>query len=137
MNRALICLYKSGFWLKKATAQYVSSLLWAFLSYYATCADITLRQRQKRFAMAPKVHMVAHAAAELDEHCGKSDWAINPLAYSNQIQEDYIGRPSRLSRRVNPRSVHRSVMFRALIEYHRALSNADSDHRGMDAHRGV
>ena len=135
MNRALICLYKSGFWLERAKAEYVSSQLWAFLSYYSTCADLALRQKLRRFAMVPKAHMMAHAARELDEQCGKSSWSVNCLAFSNQIQEDFIGRPSRLSRRVNPRSVHRSVMFRAQIEYHQALSKADSDPRGMDAYR--
>ena len=32
---------------------------------------------------------------------GSSGWIINPIVYTNQVQEDLFGRPSRLSRRVN------------------------------------
>ena len=36
-----------------------------------------------------------------------------PLLYAVQTQEDFVGKPSRLSRRVSPRSVLQSVLQRA------------------------
>ncbi|CAL1161150.1 unnamed protein product [Cladocopium goreaui] len=48
--------------------------------------------------------------------------------------EDFIGRPSRVSRRVDIRRVHRNVMLRCLILSEQALQKSDDDDRGMDAY---
>ena len=58
----------------------------------------------------------------------------NPLVRTNQIQEDFFGRPSRLSRRVSTRGLPNSVMLRALTVYEESLKAAMRDSRGMDAY---
>lgn len=58
-------------------------------------------------------------------------WTINPLAESVQQREDYIGRPSRLSRRVCPPKMHFRVCQRSLIAVMQALKAADGDKRGL------
>lgn len=44
-----------------------------------------------------------------------------------QLQEDYVGRPSRVSRRVSIRRIYRNVLNRILILQCRALIKADHD----------
>lgn len=78
--------------------------------------------------------MIAHDAHDLLDQSSKFDWLENPLVRTNQIQEDFIGRPSRLSRRVSTRSLPNSVMLRALIIYEESLKAAMRDSRGMDAY---
>ena len=78
--------------------------------------------------------MIAHSAVDLQHQAAKSDWVQNPLSLTNQMQEDFIGRPSRISRRVNIRSLHRSLIMRALIVYQHSLRNSDVDLRGMDGY---
>ena len=134
INLALGHLYRSGYWIPKEEAMMCGKLLFSFLQHYAICADITLRRGKARFALSPKHHMVAHAAHSLLTEGERAEWAESPLAHSNQIQEDFIGRPCRLSRRVHTRNLHRSVLLRSLIVYLLALKQADSDQRGMDAY---
>lgn len=85
--------------------------------------------------MTPKVHMLAHAAYSLRSQAQMPgvQWVCNPLSESNQIQEDFIGRPSRLSRRVGVRQVHTSTMYRVLILYMFGLRASDVDSRSMDS----
>ena len=77
---------------------------------------------------------VSHDAHDLLDQSSKFDWLENPLVRTNQIQEDFIGRPSRLSRRVSTRSLPNSVMLRALIIYEESLKAAMCDSRGLDAY---
>jgi hypothetical protein len=127
-------LYGSGFWVPKEQGQNLASLFFKFLALYAQGAAITLAQGKRRFPMVPKVHMIAHAAHQLLTQTRLGSWVENPLATTNQAQEDYIGRPSRISRRVNIRSIHRSLLMRSLMVYQESLLLADADQRGMDGY---
>ena len=82
-----------------------------------------------RYAFVPKVHMLHHSAWQLHQEACKAPWATNPLGTSVQIQEDFIGRPARLSRRVAMRSIHVRVLQRTLISAEFALRDADRDQR--------
>jgi hypothetical protein len=68
-----------------------------------------------RFTMIPKLHYLCHQALRLISESKTGAWSINPVAESVQMQEDFIGRPCRLSRRVNPRACHRRVIDRSLL----------------------
>ena len=63
------------------------------------------------------------------EECAAADFCTNPLSESVQIQEDFIGRPSRLSRRVSIRALHLRTLQRSLIAHEFALKAADRDNR--------
>lgn len=130
-------MYRSGYWVRRDKAQKLSNLLFRFLGGYAKCAHLCLNQHKRRYSMVPKLHMIAHSAYDLYDQSVRAEWAQNPIATTNQIQEDYIGRPSRLSRRVNLRSLHKSMMMRCLIVYHESLLQAAEDLRGMDGYPDV
>lgn len=130
-------LYSCGYWIPKQDGRTLGNLLYRFLSQYSTCASITLQQHKRRFPMHPKCHMIAHTAHLLISQSMVGDWVENPLATANQLQEDYIGRPARISRRVNIRSIHKSLMMRSLIVYQESLIMSDSDRRGLDGYSGL
>lgn len=130
-------MYRSGFFLRKEDGVIVADLIFKFLALYAKCASIALGQRKRRFAMVPKVHMVCHAAQQLHAQSQLSNWVENPVATTNQQQEDFIGKPSRISRRVSIRSMHKSLFMRSLIVYQQSLEAVDRDMRGMDAYPDV
>ena len=136
---ALGVLYNSGFWIRSSKAVSLGNMIFRFLSLYAKCAEITLHQKKKRFGITPKLHMMAHCAHDLvsqgeNPNC---DWAMSPLSSTNQIQEDFIGRPARISRRVNIRSIHSSLMMRSQIMYQESLKLSDQDKRGMDGYKDL
>ena len=89
---------------------------------------------KNRFPIMPKLHCLAHVAVELRKQADQSFWVQNPLSASVQLQEDFIGRPSRVSRRVNVRQIHRNVLHRSLILSQIALEKSDEDLRGLDAY---
>ena len=130
-------MYSSGFWIRSADAKRLGKCVFSFLARYALLADATLRLHKQRFPVTPKLHMLAHTGHDLLEQSSISEWCINPACFTNQAQEDYIGRPSRLSRRVNVRNMATSVVRRSLIQYQMALEKSDLDGRGMDAYHGL
>lgn len=135
MNRALSYLYRSGFWIKRDAGLAVAKMMQTFLRGYQWCAHHALVAGRNRFSIMPKLHYLAHTALEMRRQAEKADWCQNPLAASVQCQEDFIGRPARLSRRVNVKQVHRNVIHRALVSANLALKRADADQRGWDAYQ--
>ena len=127
-------MYSSGFWIPSPDAKRLGKYLYLFLAKYAELASLTLRMRKQRFPMTPKIHMLAHAAHDLIKQSDVSSWAINPAALTNSVQEDYIGRGARLSRRVNVRRMATNVLMRSLILYHQAFLRSDLDRRGLDGY---
>lgn len=51
------------------------------------------------------------------------------------MQEDFVGKPARVSRRVSVKLVHLRVLQRSLIHYLEALKVSDQDQRGMNSYR--
>lgn len=84
--------------------------------------------------MVPKAHCLHHIPVELLAQANRTKWVTNPLAGSCQVQEDFVGKPSRVSRRVAVRRVHERVLQRGLLSYSVALEKAQEDMRGMDAY---
>lgn len=136
INLAMGFMYSSGFFIAAADAQKLGRYIYKFLSHYAILASLTLTARKQRFPMTPKVHMLAHAGHDLISQGLLGGWAMNPAAFTNSVQEDFIGKPSRLSRRVNVKAMARNVLMRRLISYHQAFRRSDADLRGLDGYEG-
>ena len=126
MNLCLRGLYACGVWIKNARAERLSRLGLAFLDSYTRLAKTAHRMGLRRFGLIPKLHFCHHLFLELLEQSnGDPDsWSLNPLSFSVQMQEDYIGRPSRVSRRVTPKAPQskrtlQSVLLAMYAEYQR------------------
>ena len=85
-----------------------------FLVLYGRCAAVALERRMDMFTLVPKGHMLDHHAFDLVRQADLGDWVENPLSPANQ-QEDYIGKPCRLSRRVHASKIHLRVLQRSLL----------------------
>lgn len=136
MNTALSVLYHEGFYIRSKRAEKVSHHWLLFLQKYAAAAGLVYNAGLSRFPLVPKLHYLHHGALRLlreAQRGGNAGWAINPLSESVQMQEDYIGRPSRLSRRVCPKKVHLRVCQRSLIAVRQSLKKSDVDQRGLFA----
>lgn len=132
INTGVAFMYQRGFWIRKPEGLRLAKWLFGFLISYMKCVKICNGQGANRFALTPKLHMFHHAPCRIVTECGSGGFCINPLAESVQIQEDYIGRPSRLSRRSDIRALHKHVVSKALICARHALEQADGDQRGFD-----
>ena len=131
MNLAMAYMYRSGFWLPQAEGKKLSEWILHAMQGYSLCARVCLQEGRSRYALIPKLHFICHASWRLHSESVRSRFCVNPLAESVQMQEDYIGKPARLSRRVDVRLIHLRVLERTLICSRGALETADSDDRGL------
>ena len=129
MNLFLKMLYREGFWIRREQGITLSNLHLMFLKCYQFAVSECLERGMNRFTLVPKIHMMHHCAIRMKLECAAAQYCCNPLSESVQIQEDFIGRPSRLSRRVGIRLVHLRVLQRSLIAHQFALRSSDLDDR--------
>ena len=115
MSRCLNMLYSMDVWLPAKEATEIARLGLRFLHLYRSLAEDAFRERRALYALTPKAHMIHHwfltgmlIPAKTAPHI------LNPLIFGCQIQEDFIGRPSRMARRVSPRQTNVRVAQRYL-----------------------
>ena len=121
MNVAMSTLYSEGFWVPSLRGAQLGRMVQGFTKEFQWCAWLAEQRGLNRFSITPKLHMLAHQALDLVEQSASAEWAINPLATANQMQEDFVGRPCRLSRRVHPCRLHLRVLQRTLVAAHMEL----------------
>ncbi|CAE7284133.1 unnamed protein product [Symbiodinium sp. CCMP2456] len=97
-------LLAAGLWLSRDEAATVSEAGLHFLQCYAKCARICLDRSMCRYNLTPKLHFWHHLCLEIRQGLDRNlDAFLNPLCDSTFADEDFVGRVSRLSRRVSPR----------------------------------
>lgn len=99
LNDCLRILYKGELWLQPAVAREASEYGLRFLRRYGAGARIAQQNKQSLYVLQPKLHAWHHLMLFL-LHQSQKGRTLNILAFGTQPSEDFIGRPSRLSRRV-------------------------------------
>ena len=120
MNDFLKGLYDAEAWLPASTAQKIAENGFAFLIQYARLARMAYLEGRLLWSLQPKLHCLHHLVIYLFESSVSGHRVLNILCFSTQQDEDFVGRPSRLARRVTPKvlqSCHR-VLDRYLIATH-------------------
>ncbi|CAE7212783.1 unnamed protein product [Symbiodinium sp. CCMP2592] len=95
---------QAGLWLTttEATAAYEAGM--HFLRSYGKCASLAFRRHLTRYNLTPKLHCWHHICLDLKRSLDRGlQYHLSPLADANFADEDFVGRVSRLSRRVSPR----------------------------------
>ena len=113
INIAFGIMYRGGVWLSSEEARGAGEAGLAFLTCYAQLASSTLSAGRCRFAYTPKCHYIHHAFLSMYRNADKYTWSVNPVAYSVQIDEDFVGKISRHARRVG----HVKQMERTIGRY--------------------
>lgn len=119
INQCFRRMYRCDLWLSPGEAGEISGQAFRFLRRYAELTEQSSLRGMNLFSLTPKIHVIqkvflrVHAAASSNTKC------LNPLAVSVQQDEDFIGRPSRLSRRVTgSRLASQRVIHRYLQACH-------------------
>ena len=126
VNESFRILYRSGFWLTAREASDAGRMGMAFLRSYALLADATLKAQRNRYPLVPKLHYCHHAWRSLviSAEVNRWPWIPNPLGTSVQLDEDFIGRVARWSRRVGEQLVMKRTVQRYLVAAHLTLSES-------------
>ena len=96
----------------------------SFLRFYGRGVALAYHNNKRLFLLQPNLHRLHHIVYELKVDSQRLEWCFNPLAFSTQPDEDYIGRPARVSRRVSVRLGVQRTLQRSLIAGHASYRNA-------------
>ena len=92
---------------------------------YAFLASFCLQRGMKLFSLRPKTHYFHHTLMEMEEQLAAGHkWILSPAIFNCESNEDYIGRISRLSRKVSPKICSQRVIDRYLVGMYLALKRA-------------
>ena len=124
INKFFSLLYREKLWIIASRAKEIAAHGRAFLKYNGRCAKLAFDEHMPLFMFMPNLHRLQHLMMRMEDQAEVSAWVQNGLMWSCQIEEDFIGRPSRLSRRVHPRRVIERTLLRSLTAAHRQFQSA-------------
>lgn len=125
LNAMFSFLYRGGAFITEEECQFVSEQGLGFLKTYASLAQTMFdRSKQWCFPLYPKLHVFHHLMIEIRSNGCVFKKSCNPLMWSCQLDEDTVGRASRLSRRVNVRKVSFRTLDRYLVAANTAFVKA-------------
>ena len=114
INKCLAMMYESSVMLEPDDALQIAGQGLRFLRRYGDLAARAKNENRALFVVMPKHHIIQKMMLTLMHQGEKQLPSINPIALSVQQDEDFIGRPSRLSRRITSRT---PVMVRLMRRY--------------------
>ena len=124
MEEALRLLYEADAWIGSSQAKQIAELGLRFLRRYSEAAKLAHDNNASLFVLMPKLHALQHIMLGLLDQSSSALFAPNPLIWSVQADEDFIGRPSRLARRVSAPTVVKRVLQRYLQAAYKQWVNA-------------
>ena len=107
-------LYREDTWIERSKAIEIASHGFSFLRLHGHIAKQAWNEHRALFLMMPNLHRLHHLFFCLRDYANRSDLALNVNVWNCQVEEDYIGRPSRVSRRVAPQRVIQRTLQRGL-----------------------
>ena len=99
-NAFLDTLYSAEAWLTVPETRSAAMSCMKFLALYADLARLAFQQNQTLWIVQPKLHALHHIGLMLWQSFRSGHKTLNVLVFACQANEDFIGRPSRLARRV-------------------------------------
>ena len=107
-------LYKQQVWIESQLGRQIVQHGFDFLRFNSECAAKSHREGKALFMFMPNLHRLHHIFFNALDQSKKADYILSPLIHSCQQEEDYTGRPSRLSRRCSSRTVMLRTIERCL-----------------------
>jgi hypothetical protein len=99
-------LYMGDVWLPQDEAKKVAGNGLRFLSLYRELSWRSYHLDKSLFSHMPTGHAMCHIFLALKLSSLLHEYSLSPLVTAVEIDEDYIGKVSRLSRRTNPKQYH-------------------------------
>lgn len=100
-------------WLSRSVANSIGKQGLKHMELYQELATIAYHQHLNLFAFMPKQHICSHIFNDLANT--NLEFCLSPLCHAVQIDEDMVGKCSRVSRRVSAMQVVKRVLQRAKL----------------------
>ena len=112
-------LFHSSYWLTESEGWQLIQSGCGFLKAYVKLAEKAHAKGLCLWSLKPVIHLLAHIVhTALQQYRADTTCVINPVAESTFMCEDFVGRVSRLSRRVNAKQHGRKIMYRYMVAAH-------------------
>ena len=110
-------LHNHGLWLERNCAKLLYGHLMLLLRSYKAMARACQEKQIAGFSLVPKFHAIHHVAVSIgtDIRSGAA-MVLNPLYAGCEMNEDFVGRLSRLSRKLATKTLTRRVLQRHLFK---------------------
>ena len=116
INTLVKLMYVSSFWMAPSECQLFVSAGEHFLAASSRVAVLFFQKKESRFPVTPKHHMLYHTVKQVSWQYDLVRPALNPVAESCSMDEDYVGRIARVARSVSPRAVCLRTLQRYLLQ---------------------
>lgn len=107
-------LYSWELWIPSEKAKPIIAAGYSFLKIHGCAVKVAYTRKILLFHLMPNYHRIHHILYEMTWQSNHATHVLNPLYASTQADEDFIGRPSRISRRVSPRLCIQRTLERSL-----------------------
>jgi hypothetical protein len=108
-------LYASDLWLDADVAIALGEAGLQALRCYHQAATACFEQRLGWYPLNPRLHSLDHQMRDMVLQAKTHNYAYNPLGDSVQMDEDHVGKISRLSRKADTRSMSMRTLQRYLV----------------------
>ena len=103
IHRFLSGLYRHNVWIPDWEARRLASQGRRFLQLYGEAVRLSFQAGRALFSLVPNLHRLDHIVHDLEEESQTLPLCLSPLIFSTQMDEDFVGRSARISRRVSAR----------------------------------
>ena len=112
-------IHHHGLWLRAECCQHLSSACRNFNYAYTTLAGQCLSESLTLYGMVPKFHSMDHFKVDLRERQLVHDgcMALNPCTFDCSINEDFVGRIARQSRRIGFKNLNQNLFLAYLVKF--------------------
>lgn len=126
INMCFRKLFKAPLWIPKNDAKEICKHASNYLQLYQSLAWQASQERRPLFLFNAKVHMLSHVFRNLEWEAELSEFCLNVMVWGVQLDEDLVGKASRLARHVSSKpawTIERTLQ-RWLIASYAAWSKA-------------
>ena len=110
-------LHRERLWLNRARAQEVVACVNLFSSVYVYLAGHFVSEKLCRFHMEPSHHAFMHLGVRVQQSLdANAPIVLSPACWLCENSEDWVGRISRITRRVHARTCAKRTIQRYLIK---------------------
>ena len=115
LNKCMHILWTGDVWLTSRTANVAGQLGMYFLRAYARLAELSHQEGLPRFPLQPKHHLLWHSFHELLTGAASCEFTLNVMVEGCAVDEDFIGKISRITRRCGTRAIIHAAWRKYLI----------------------
>ena len=114
-NAFMRCMYRAGLWLSHEERDFLLKAGTRCVNSFLRCALRAFNASATRWKFMPKFHLFGEWLFSMEKQKRLGLPSPNLLMFSCQMDEDYVGRISSISRTVSLRAVHTRTLTRYLI----------------------